>query len=221
MLSDQDSHVIRRFGLFNPNMPEGTFLYGVPFPGTYLLDRTGRVRAKAFVVDHTNRTTAASLLLQERGVAPADGRIELSTDDLRLTLQLSSRVIRPGQNVLVRAQIAVNPGLHIYGPEVSEGYRPTALRIEPADWLLPPRFRFPEPQPLHIATLNETLPAYTGTVIIEGNLFLRRAVAAGEYHLRGALQYQACTDSECSFPTDVPFTLPLRVEPTVAQVKEG
>lgn len=219
LLSDPDSRVIRRFGLFNPNMPEGTFLYGVPFPGTYLLDSAARVQAKSFVVDHTNRTTVPSLLMQTRGVAPADGRIEIATEDLRLTLQLSSRVVRPGQNLLLRAQIEVHPDLHIYGPEVSGGYRPTSLSLDPADWLLEPQLRFPEPQPLHVAALNETHPVYTGTVVIEGNLFLTRTVPAGDYHVRGVLRYQACTDSECYYPTDVPFELPLRVEPTIAQAE--
>jgi hypothetical protein len=218
LLSDTDSQVIRRFGLFNPNMPEGTFLYGVPFPGTYLLDRTGRVQAKAFVVDHTNRTTAASFLMQQHLISD-NGQLTIETEDLRLNLRTSSQVIRPGQNILLQVQLEINPDLHINGPEVPEGYRPTALRFEPADWLLEPQLRFPPPQPFHIAVLDETLPVYTGTLVIEGDLFLKRTVAAGEYRLRGVLQYQACTDSECYMPTDVPFDLPLRVEPSVAQVK--
>ena len=219
LLSDTTSQVIRRFGLFNPNMPEGTFLYGVPFPGTYVLDHTGRVQAKSFVVDHTNRTTAASFLMQQRHLIPENGHLQIETEDLRLTLRISSQVIRPGQNILLQAQLEINPDLHINGPEVPEGYRPTTLRFEPADWLLEPQLRFPLPQPFHLAVLNETLPVYTGTIVIEGNLFLKRGVAAGEYCLRGVLQYQACTDSECYVPTDVPFDIPLRVEPPVAQVK--
>jgi hypothetical protein len=218
LLSDTDSQVIRRFGLFNPNMPEGTFLYGVPFPGIYLLDATGRVLAKSFVVDHTNRTTAISLLMQHRpGISTAD-RIEIPTEDLRLTVQLSSPVVRPGQNVLLRVQLDINPELHIYGSEVPEGYLPTSLRLDTADWLLEPQVHYPSPQPFHIAVLNETLPVYTGTVVIEGDAFLKRSVSPGEYRLRGVLRYQACTDAECYLPTDVPFELPLQVEPTVAQV---
>ncbi len=52
--------------------------------------------------------------MSERSGKPGhDGRLEVQTEDLRLVLQLSSAAIRPGQKVLLRAELQVNPGLHI------------------------------------------------------------------------------------------------------------
>ncbi len=220
LLSDADSQVIRRFGILNNNMPEGDPLYGVPFPGFYLLDSAGRVRAKSFLVDHTTRTTAASMLMEQQDTVPDNGRIEIDTQDVRLTLQQSSKVARPGQTLSIRAELEVNPGLHIYGPEVPESYLPTTLNLNDAEVLLQHKFHFPEPQLLHIEAVNETVPMYTGKIVIEGNLILKPFVSPGQYQLPGMLRYQACTDSECYFPEEISFELPLQVEPTIAQVKE-
>ena len=61
---------------------------------------------------------------------------------------------------------------------------------------------------------------YTGKIVIVGNLILNPFASPGQYQLQGMLRYQACTDSECYLPEEVPFELPLQVEPTAAQVKE-
>jgi hypothetical protein len=62
----------------------------------------------------------------------------------------------------VRAELQVNPGLHLYGPETPDGYFHTTLEISDPDALAETQFRFPTPQLLYIEALNETVPAYTG-----------------------------------------------------------
>ena len=171
------------------------------------------------MVDHTTRPMAASLLMQQWDVARDEGRLEIKTQDLCLALQLSSRVIRPGQNLWVRAELQVNPGLHIYGPEVPDGYLPTMLSLIESEVLLQHQFRFPAPELLCIAAVNETMPVYTGRIVIEGDLVLKPRIPAGKYRLQGVLRYQACTDSECYLPEEVKFEVPLQIEPTVARAE--
>lgn len=219
LLSDADSHVIRQFGLLNPNMPEGDPFYGIPFPGFYLLDHTGRVQGKSFLVDHTTRSTAAGVLLQRGTPLAAGERIELQTQELRLTLCPASHTIRPGQTLLLQAELHVNPGLHIYGPDMPEGYLPTSLEIDHSEVLLETQFHFPPAEHCPIAALNETVPVYTGSVTVEANCVLKPFAAAGHYRLQGRLKYQACTDSECYVPEELSFELPVTVEPMVAQTK--
>lgn len=38
LLSDPESKIIRDFGIFNEQSQEGTMQYGIPYPGTYLVD---------------------------------------------------------------------------------------------------------------------------------------------------------------------------------------
>lgn len=219
LLADAGSQVIRRFGILNHNMPEGDPFHGVPFPGTYLLDGTGRVQGKYFLIDHTTRSTAASLLMQRRNVVSDAGRLEIKAQHLRLAVQQSSKVIRPGQSLLVRAEIQVNPDHHIYGPEMLGGYHPTTLSLSGFDVLLQYQFHYPGPELRHIAAVNEIVPVYTGIVVVEGDVVLKPFIPGGEYRLQGLLRYQACTDNECYLPEEVAFELSLKVEPTVAWVE--
>ena len=44
MLSDSGSAIIRRFGLLNTTIEPGQPTYGIPFPGTFIVDRQGTIR---------------------------------------------------------------------------------------------------------------------------------------------------------------------------------
>ncbi len=57
LLADPDSKIIRAFGILNDNFPPGHQWHGVPFPGTYVVDERGIIRAKFFDEDHRERYT--------------------------------------------------------------------------------------------------------------------------------------------------------------------
>jgi peroxiredoxin len=65
MLSDPESKVIKAFGILNTNMEPGNMAYGVPFPGMYIVDARGLVKAKYFEDDHRERYTAADVLTRD------------------------------------------------------------------------------------------------------------------------------------------------------------
>ena len=66
LLADSGSKVIERFGILNtlidPDEPNGQRIYGVPFPGTYIVDRTGVVTEKFFNRHYATRTSPGTLL---------------------------------------------------------------------------------------------------------------------------------------------------------------
>ncbi len=51
LLSDADSAVIRRYAILNDTVAKGTPQYGIPYPGTYVLDARGAVTGKFFEDD--------------------------------------------------------------------------------------------------------------------------------------------------------------------------
>lgn len=69
LLSDEGSKIIRAFGILNHNVPEGHEFFGMPFPGTFLVDESGIVRAKYFEQMHRQRYTADSILVREFGAS--------------------------------------------------------------------------------------------------------------------------------------------------------
>ncbi len=66
MLSDEGSKTIDAYGIRNEAMDGKKFgandLTGIPFPGTYILDKEGVVRAKLFLERYQVRHTAEQLL---------------------------------------------------------------------------------------------------------------------------------------------------------------
>ena len=98
MLSDPQSKVIQAFGILNDNVEKGTPQYGIPFPGTYVINEKGVVTAKYFEEDFRERYSAASILVHEFG---ADGveRTTIDTQHLTLTSSASDGVVGPGRRV--------------------------------------------------------------------------------------------------------------------------
>ena len=67
LLSDRDSAVIRRFGIFNNNIAPGLRAHGVPHPVEYLVGSGRHVDPKYFVANYQHRVTASSVVLREFG----------------------------------------------------------------------------------------------------------------------------------------------------------
>src|SRR5437870_8498954 len=63
MLSDSGSEVIRLVGILNQGIPESDPYYGIPHPGSYLVDEKGYVFEKRFHPDVHVREPMGSLLL--------------------------------------------------------------------------------------------------------------------------------------------------------------
>lgn len=53
LLSDVGSKTIDLFGIRNPEASEGS--KGIPYPGTFILDRKGVIRAKLFLEGYSER----------------------------------------------------------------------------------------------------------------------------------------------------------------------
>ena len=67
LLSDPDSKVIRKFGIFNTSIPDDHPFYGVPHPGEYLVGPDRKVRSKFFEPAYQDRFTAGRILVSEFG----------------------------------------------------------------------------------------------------------------------------------------------------------
>lgn len=68
LLSDEDSEAIEAYGIKNDGVPEGSRQDGIPHPGTFLIDRTGVIRAKLFY-SVRKRHTPTELLKAMRSLA--------------------------------------------------------------------------------------------------------------------------------------------------------
>jgi peroxiredoxin len=62
LLSDVDAASVRALGILNTEYQPGDSAYGIPYPGVFVLDGDGVIRAKIFVEPYAIRVDAAGVL---------------------------------------------------------------------------------------------------------------------------------------------------------------
>jgi len=211
LLSDPDSKIIRAFGILNETVKPGTAQFGIPNPGTYVVNTKGTVVAKYFVDTIRERVSASDILVRQFGAVANEASGSVETDHLRLTTAASTAVARPGHRIALSLELDLKPNMHVYAPGV-EGYIPIDWKLEesPAAKALP--FQYPASRKLHLKAIGETVPVYRGHVRITREIIFGQEDAVkplisstGELVLKGSLRYQACDDRKCYLPETVPL----------------
>ena len=218
LLSDQGSAVIRRLGLLNEHLAEyaayfggqvNPYQEGIPYPGTFVLDKDGVISDKWFEVHHRYRpsgaTTAELLNPDASDVRAVNATVE--ADGVRVTAWLADSQYRPFQRLRLHVESTLPEGVHVYGPGVSDDYYPLAVTIEPVDGLEVGNLELPDPKPWKMEGLDETFPIYEGTV--KGLLPFILTKPMGDVELQVNVELQACTEYVCYPPNKLTLRLPL------------
>jgi peroxiredoxin len=219
LLSDHDSGVIRRFGIFNFNIAPGLRPYGVPHPVNYLVAPDGIVIRKYYVPNYQHRVTASAVVLREfGGVSDDAAQVTLRSGALTVAIGLSGGKAFAGQEVSFYANFNLEPGWHVYGTPLPNAYTCTSITFDDPK-IIRQSFQLPEARQVEIPALGETLPVYEGIFQGRGSLLLKFPLDAGHVMLSGRLRFQRCSDSVCEAPEVVPFELPLTIEPFMVPTK--
>ena len=212
LLSDQDSAVIRRFGIFNSNIAPGLRAHGVPHPVDYLVAPDGVLIRKYFVANYQHRVTASSVVQREFGGVGKDAAATiLRSGALTVEVGLSGARAFAGQEISFSAKFKLDSGWHVYGTPLPAAYTATSITFDDPK-IIRQSFELPEAQPMESTALAETLPIHSGSFQALGTLLLKFPIAAGETVLSGQLRFQQCTDTVCEAPQTIPFELPLTIE---------
>jgi cytochrome c biogenesis DsbD-like protein/AhpC/TSA family protein len=229
LLSDTGSHVMRRLDLLNPRVQEDHAFYGIaanprhvdlPYPGSFVLDRDGLITTKRFHESYRVRDTGGTVLGQLLGAAsarPADATTTTQADAVRVRAWLDSSTYAWFQQMRLMVEIEIESGFHIYGPEAGGDYFPAALRIEPVAGLDVGEVVWPEPHPFDVEGLNETVPAYEGTIRASVPLTFTAPPGSGDQVVGVHVSFQACSSSACLLPSAVRLELPVKEAPLVGR----
>jgi hypothetical protein len=225
MLSDVGSKVIRAFGILNTNVPDDhKMMYGMPWPGEYLLAPDGVVRDKLFLRSYEHRPSASEVVLRHFDNATAHS-VEIKSGVVSATISLSTDRCFPGQELGLALDLRVEAGWHIYGKPLPTNYQAVDLTLE-SPLIGEQSLELPAPQPLLLPALGETLPVYGSDLKAHGKvgikwsppmpapflLALGKTIEPGHYTIGGTLRFQACSDELCEPPQAIDFELPLTVE---------
>jgi len=210
LLSDSDSRIIRSAGLLNTSIPSDNPFFGVPNPGTFILDSNGIIRAKYFEDDYKERFTAADILTHQFGVSPSVGKQTVQGKQLTAVTSASNFVVRGGQRVALVIDIDLKPRMHVYAPGVSEGYIPIEWNMTDAPVFSSHEITLPPSKMLRLEAIGETVPVFTGHFRLERDITIAAennvkplADNSGQFTVAGTLRYQACDDKLCYIPQEL------------------
>lgn len=215
MLSDPGSKVIREYGLLNTTVPRRSLAYGIPFPGTFMLNAHRRVTARFFEQAYEHRNTVSSILVRIGKLHRAGTRI--TAPHLTITTWASDRTAAPGERLSLVLDVAPGQGIHVYAPGVKH-YIPVALHLAPHQAVQLHPTRYPAPEDFYFRPLDEHVRVYDRPFRILQDVTLE-ASPAGEAFLNahesltmiGRLAYQACNARVCFAPTSVPVQWTIRL----------
>jgi hypothetical protein len=230
MLSDPRSEIIRRFGVLNDTIPESNARdYGIPHPGTFIVDAQGIVRDKFFEEKFMQRLTMATILSRTFERPPAARASRVQADHVTVTSTATEERVRPGNRFTLVVEVAPAPGVHVYAPGAERyGYHPLALTIEPPPHVTVYPVQLPQAEIVEFPALAESVPVYTRPVRVLADIVLgsrqelAEALAAGSLTIRGRVAVQACDEAECYAPQEIPVAWELVLEPMdTERVPEG
>ena len=219
MLSDPKSEMIRAFRILNTSTPPSHMWYGVPYPGTYIVDQNGVVRAKYFEKHYRDRYSAPTILLREFGSVAGTRETVVKTNHLELKYYSTRDAVHPNLRFTLVADFQLQPKMHVYAPGV-ENYLPVRLELDPSPNFTAPPVDYPKSETLYLPAIDEKVPVYQGgfritqDITMAGSNVLRPILdGTREMKLTGTLRYQACDDKICYLPQDIPLEWTLKVEP--------
>jgi hypothetical protein len=118
-----------------------------------------------------------------------------------------------GQPVTVSLSFNVANGFHINSNHPkSEFLIPTALKIEPATDIVIGKTIYPDGQDMSFAFApDEKLNVYTGDFKVDVIVHPLHIIQPGKYAVRGSLKYQACDNTACYPPKNLPVGFDVKI----------
>jgi peroxiredoxin len=236
LLSDAGSAIINRYGILNtvvdealgPNGKDPAVLAdlqryvtvtqaserlrGMAFPGTFIVDRQGRVTSRFFEDYYWERNTVSNILLRSGSAGPPVQGTQASTEHLELRAYPSDSTASLGTRFSLAVDITPKRNMHVYAPGAA-GYRVVTLNITPQAHVRTMPAAYPASEIYHFVPLNERVPVYQKPfrliveVVAEATADARKAFSGKEdIVVNGSLEYQACDDKVCYNPVSLPLT---------------
>ena len=216
LIADPQSTIIRAYGILNDSEKPGTRGYGIPHPGTFIVDRNGIVVSR-FFEDAYQERYSASTILSTLGAGARQATISARTAHLSLAAAISDAAATPGHRLTITVDVTPNRGIHVYAPG-KHTYQVVRLGIDPQTWLRVHAPVYPVSEIYHFKPLDERVEVYMKPFRLRQDItFLatqdaqKTLATMPEAVISGALEYQACDDKVCFIPARVPIRLSIAV----------
>ncbi len=147
----------------------GESMYGMPYPGSYLIGTDGRVIEKLFYRHYRTRPSVATVLRSGFGVdfeVRDNPAAEANADGVRIRATLGGESMTYMETSMLYIEVDLAQGLHLYGAPVPEGYVATTVTVTAPDSVEIGAVRYPGTRPFEVVNLDETFHVFEGPVEI-------------------------------------------------------
>ncbi|MBI3975737.1 MAG: redoxin domain-containing protein [Armatimonadetes bacterium] len=211
LLADPDSGIIRRFGLFNDTIDPSSRDYGIPYPGTFLVDADGVVRQKFSEEHYIHRMPVTTLMVRMgKAAPPAAPQGIRRLDYLEVHTTATEERLYPGNVFTLFVDVHPRPGVHVYAPGLRD-YQGMQVVLEENPYVKVRDVQYAPAETLTLPLLGEEIPVYSHPVrvSIDASLPSRQELAplldvGGKVQIRGTINLQACDDRVCWPPQTLP-----------------
>jgi hypothetical protein len=217
LISDAGSGIIKNYGLLNDTVDPKSRSYGIPHPGTIIVDPKGVVQSRFFEDAYQERYTAAAIL-STLGAGVDGSPMTAETAHLIMTASISDAIAAPGERLAIIVNISPKRGMHLYAPGRHD-YRVVQLSLDPQPWMRPQSTSYPASQIYHFKPLNERVEVFMKPFRLRRDVTLlatpeTQKMLAGvtSVTISGALEYQACDDKVCFNPGRIPVSFVVKLK---------
>ncbi len=142
------------------------------------------------------------------GAGPRRGGIpESRTETRHLTIETSTSApaVAAGKRVSLLVDVTPKPKMHVYAPG-QDGYITISLTLAPNAAFTAGKTTYPAGEKILMAILKETQIVYAKPFRIAQDISLRPGSGEGSAPVivKGTVRYQACDDTICYLPANVP-----------------
>jgi hypothetical protein len=220
MVSDTGSRIIKQYGLLNESVEPNTRSYGIPHPGTFILNKRGVVTARYFEDAYRERNTVASILARQGdSVASSNGVQRFETMHLAISALLTDAEVAPGKRISLVLDVVPKKKMHVYAPGKHD-YQVISVTFDAQPWLKVQPTTYPASEIHYFKPLNERVEVYSkpfrlvqDVTILATDEAQKLLAGLETITLSGKVEYQACNDTVCFNPATVPFSFTLSVKP--------
>lgn len=215
LLADPDHEVIEATGILNTLVrPEDEGIYGVPYPGSYMIGTDGRIEEKLFFQHYRTRPSADTVLRDGFGLdfeVQNHPRADAESDGVRISATLGGESMVLMEASTLYVDIDLEEGLHLYAKPIPEGYVATEITVVAPEGIVVGDALYPPSEPFRVEGIDEEFQVMEGDVRIRIPVEMR-LTGVESFRLDVTIRYQACSDRECFLPQTRELHLEVPVE---------
>ena len=222
LLSDPDSHVIRAFGILNTLIdPTDHPWYGIPYPGSFVVNPEGAVTHKFFDNNLAVRAGPEQLLRAAHGQVVLESATAASTPAaVEVSVALDGSALATTVQRDLVARFSVPPGKHVYGEPAPRGSVAVDIVLDEDRQLVQRPLVRPTTVPHTLAGTGEAFEVHHGVFELRLPITVNGTAGRGatEVNVAGEVRWQSCDDEVCDIPASQRFelVLPVAESPPIA-----